>query len=191
MAKERSEDPTEAREAFARGVARGKDPAREAAGGVVVTTLRSPWLGQPCRRCEHTFRRGDRVEAGAGADAAHAGGCPDERGAASAADPPERAAFYAGLAAAHPPPADLRLVRLGPGHPLLGEGRAPFRRPTCAVCGHSLRPFDEVVVCPCQPEAPLCRAAVHRDSIRALHCWDEWSKSKLASYCPVTSRKLT
>lgn len=175
------------REAFERGVERGRDPAREGEGAV-VTTLRSPWLGKPCSRCAFTFRRGDRVVSGA----AHAEkSCPDELSSPGleGADP-ERAAFYQGLAEAYPPPADLELVRLLPGHPLLAR-QGPFSRPACVVCGHSLRPYDEVVVCPCQSDAPLCAAAVHRDPIRALFCWDEWSKSKLARYCPVTSRKLT
>jgi len=189
MARERGEEREDLGEAFSRGLAKGKDPTRQGEGTASVTTLRSPWLGRACARCAHTFRRGDRVLPSADGEASHAGagagGCPDEQSAIEEASP-ERAAFYAGVAAAYPPPPGLPLERIRPRPPSPG----PPARPTCAVCGHSLRPFDEVVVCPCQPDAPLCKAAVHRDAIRALYCWDEWSKSALARYCPATSRKL-
>ncbi len=179
------------REAFEAGLVNGRDPTRRDHGGSTVTTSRSPWLGKTCARCEHTFRRGDRVEAGASGlhEPRHGGVCPDAR-EGSASSSQEREAFYAGVASAFPPPPGLSVVRLLPGDPWIGAPGKMSRRSACVICGHTLRPFDEVVVCPCSPEAPLCRGAVHRDAIRTNYCWDEWKKSKIGQHCPVTSRKL-
>ncbi|TKD03189.1 hypothetical protein [Polyangium fumosum] len=183
------------REAFDRGLGKGRDPTRKepAAGGGTRTTIRSPWLGKTCTHCGHTFRRGDAVDpAGAARDEVrHGEVCPDEETISASASSREREAFYAGVASAHPPPEGLPLVRLLPGDPRLAAPGGAGRRPSCVICGHTLRPFDEVVVCPCSPEAPLCRGAVHRDAIRTMYCFDEWQKSKIGQHCPVTSRKLT
>jgi len=182
-------------EAFEVGLGKGRDPTRRdsAATGGARTTSRSPWLGKPCARCGHTFRRGDRVEPGTETtdEVRHGEVCPDEETAPSSASSREREAFYVGVASAHPPPPGLPLVRLLPGDPRLGSPGPAGRRASCVICGHTLRPFDEVVVCPCCPEAPLCRGAVHRDAIRTMYCYDEWQKSKIGGHCPVTSRKLT
>jgi hypothetical protein len=203
-----SEHPrqTPVREAFARGIASGRDPMNATAlsGGVGVTNLRSPWLQRPCARCSHTFRRGDRVEVQPGGRFMHAAGtpfCGDDparspaapEGEARPIEPatsPVRTAFYAGIALALPPPAGAPIVRLDPGHPLLAPAGPAFGRAACAICGHSLRPFDQVVICPCSPEAPLCRSAVHRDPLRLMMCWDDWKNSHLGNYCPATSRRL-
>jgi hypothetical protein len=183
------------RGAFEAGLGKGRDPTREGpcVEGGARTTSRSPWLGKPCARCGHTFRRGDRVEAAweAAEEVRHGGVCPDEETAAAALSSREREAFYAGVASAHPPPPGLVLERLLPGDPRLTSPGPAGRRPSCVICGHTLRPFDEVVVCPCSPEAPLCRGAVHRDAIRTMYCFDEWQKSKIGGHCPVTSRRLT
>lgn len=207
MAADRDGKHGAAREAFERGALRGRDPessegAREARGGAAVTSLRSSWLGRPCGRCGHTFRRGDGVVVSPEREVIHAWdgalSCPGEvRGAGRVkerggeqARGDERAAFYAGVARAYPPPAELPIVRLAPDHPLVAPSAPVFRRAACALCGHSLRPFDEVVICPCSPDAPLCSGAVHRDPLRTLYCWDEWQKSHLGRFCPVTSRRL-
>jgi hypothetical protein len=192
--------PSPERAAFDQGLASGRDPVNAAAlaGGVGVTNLRSPWLQRPCLRCGHTFRRGDRVEVQPGASYLHASGtsfCVDTASTSTAApadatSSPTRNAFYLGLARACPPPPGAPVVRLEPGHPLLAPPTPAFARSGCAVCGHSFRPFDHVVVCPCSPDDPLCRSAVHRDPIRLMMCWDEWRKSHLGSFCPVTSRRL-
>jgi hypothetical protein len=187
------------RSAFERGLARGRDPLNTAAleGGVGVTNLRSPWLQRPCARCGHSFRRGDRVEVQPGARYLHAPGtslCSGDAahpgGAEGPVSSPVRAAFYAGLARAFPAPAGAPIVRLEPGHPLLAPPGPAFTRAACAICGHTFRPFDQVVVCACSPGAPLCRSAVHRDPLRLMMCWDEWKKSHLSGFCPATSRRL-
>lgn len=181
------------REAFDRGLGKGRDPTRRDPGldGSSRTTIRSPWLGKLCTRCGHTFRRGDVVATAMTDEVRHGGVCPDEEAMSTLASSREREAFYAGVASAHPPPPGLSLVRLLPGDPRLAAPGPLGRRPSCVICGHTLRPFDEVVVCPCSPEAPLCRGAVHRDAIRTMYCFDEWQKSKIGQHCPVTSRKLT
>ncbi len=42
---------------------------------------------------------------------------------------------------------------------------------------------DHVVICPCSPAKPRCRAAVHRDLLRQLHCWDEWVRMRKDDVC--------
>jgi len=49
-------------------------------------------------------------------------------------------------------------------------------RAVCRVCGYTFREGDQVVVCPCYPDDPKCQAAVHRDLLRQLHCWDIWKR---------------
>ncbi len=98
--------------------------------------------------------------------------------------------FFQGLVAAWPD-AQVATTELTPGHALLerlGRGR---RRRFCAICGDTLRPYDRVVICPCQPEAPLCETAVHFDVLRQLHCWHDWVSDPEHLSCPATSRKLS
>jgi len=182
--------------AFFRGVAAGQDPATAAAlqGGRADTNLRSPWLQRRCVRCGHTFRLKDVVEPHPTGGFVHAAGtviCSEPGAPAPAADA-LREAFQAGVRSGSPPPPDLPVVSLGPGHPLLDPPTPAFRRKACSICGHTFRPGDQVVICPCNPDQPVggCAAGVHRDPVRQLFCWDEWSRSKIGGYCPVTSRKL-
>jgi hypothetical protein len=195
-------DPTDTplRAAFDLGLATARDPANRAAvrGSLAVTTLDSPWLYRPCPVCAHSFRVGDPVQIGVqgGADRLvrhHSPQLPCTGEAVAAATrPAELAAFIKGLDITWPPPAGLDLHCLAPGHPLLAAPRGGFGRHTCAVCGHTLRPHDQVVICPCRPSAPMpmCRIAIHRDPLHGLSCWDAWCPDGRAHHCLATSRPL-
>jgi hypothetical protein len=190
------EPPLNLRTAFNRGVAVAIDPANNeviASGGQGITTLNSYWLHQRCSVCSHTFRLGDEVYITEEKIVQHNSALlPCAQGNLSESDPASGISrFFAGLEAAWPPPQDLPIVRLEAGHELLAPPLAGFQRHTCAVCGHTLRLNDLVVICPCSPHQPLCRIAVHRDLIHGLHCFDAWNPgANNQLYCPVTSRKL-
>ncbi len=175
-------DHTDA-EAFARGLRAGRDPANahSLVDGRAKTTLHSPWLRRRCSQTGHTFRVGDPVVV---------------RAATVTLDPtalldltsPEARAFHAGLVAAWPTQA--QVTRLcDAGHPLLAPPTAAFPRRQCAVCGHTFRLGDQVVLCPCSPGRPMCGGAVHRDPMRSLTCWDD-AQAQMRGRCPVTARVL-
>jgi len=88
----------------------------------------------------------------------------------------ERNEFYAGLEAAWPMPDNLPVKRLKADDLLLAPPRMGHGRASCRVCGYTFREGDQVVLCPCHPDEPRCRAAVHRDLLRQLHCWDMWKR---------------
>lgn len=163
-----------------------------AKGGVAVTLVTSPWLFQICPECLHTFRVGDEVEVELDKSIRHAGSrgqCLCEL--AGTADPAgEAARFYEGLNEAWPAPEEFHILRLEPGHELLARPRGATGRRSCAICAHTFRPNDLVVICPCSPAEPLCAAAIHRDVIHNMTCWDAWNPDKVREYCPVTSRRL-
>ncbi|MGK7874145.1 MAG: hypothetical protein AB4426_12770 [Xenococcaceae cyanobacterium] len=193
---EKSEILLNLRTIFDHGVAVAIDPTNNdaiALGGQGTTTLNSYWLHQRCPVCSHTFRLGDEVEIAEDKSVRHNSALlPCAQGNVTALDPgQETSAFFAGLDAAWPPPKDIPIVRLEATHELLAPPLAGFQRHTCAVCGHSLRLNDHVVICPCSPHKPLCKIAVHRDLIHGLHCFDAWNPAANGQlYCPVTSRKL-
>jgi hypothetical protein len=180
--------------AFEAGLAEAADPANAAsvAGGHAVTTLRSRWLHLPCPLCRHTFRLGDEVDLGSDGVARHGPAVRvcGRRDACAVRSDAEAAEFFTGLEETWPPPPGLPVRRLALGHPLLAPPYAGFRRHTCAVCGHTLRPGDAIVRCPCSPSAPVCQVAIHRDPVQGLHCWDAWNPGGYLRYCPATSRKL-
>ncbi len=184
-----------------------REPSSSSQTRQVTTTLRSRWLHRLCPVCGHTFRPGDDVQVSPGETAVHdmpglrcaplvAEGRVDgsrprisAEGASSSLDPPEATsqAFFDGLAAAWPMPEDVAVVRLEGDHPLLVPPRGGIPRRSCRVCGHSFRPMDHVVLCPCaqggRPADPRCRVAVHRDLLRQLHCWDDWVQGDLREQC--------
>lgn len=157
-------------------------PRAPAPGETELTTLRSAWLCHRCPVCGHSFRVGDRVRHVAQGCTVHAipGLCPT---AAEAAVEPEaggdilRDAFLAGLERACPLPTNVPVHRLVRGHNLLAPPAPGLPRHYCRVCGHTFRPGEIVIICPCHPDAPKCRVGVHRDHIRNLWCWDEWRQA--------------
>ncbi len=183
---------------FSQGEAAAADPEnREAVlGGRAVTNLRSRWLHLRCDICGHSFRNGDAVEVGLDGKVSHASKELPCNGGDFAMTPDvvEAGEFFEGLDEAWPPPAGLCVKRLEQGSPqgdvLLAPPVAGFRRHRCAVCGHTFRPLDQVVICPCRPHDPMCILAIHRDPVRGLNCWEAWNPGQVQRYCPVTSRKL-
>jgi len=188
--------PPQLRTAFYKGVAVARDPDNNRAiqqGGQGTTTLNSYWLHQKCPVCAHSFRVGDQVDITEDGTVRHNSAllpCTQNHRLSSELSQ-ETSEFFAGLDAAWQPPEDIPMVRLEPGDELLAPPLANFQRHTCAVCGHTLRRHDCVVICPCSPNQPLCRIAVHRDLIHGLYCLEAWNPSANGqTYCPITSRKL-
>ncbi|OIJ99913.1 hypothetical protein BIV25_08695 [Streptomyces sp. MUSC 14] len=198
--------PADVASAFERGLQRGDNPQVAGADGPASTTLDSRWLGTwrrpgsarraPCRVCGHTFRLDDTVylrhaEDGRLADVTHhlrnlpcSGEAP---GASGPPDPGAQAAFFHGVDDTDPRPDTLHTVRLMPDDPVLGR---PGRRNACFVCTHTFRLFETVVVCPCSPEAPGCRKAVHQDPARGLGCFEQWRSELTVKQCPMNFRTL-
>lgn len=168
------------------------DNAPHLQAGRAVTTLQSPWLHLRCRVCGHTFRPGDAVEVSSAGEALHSTpGLPCAGGTGEAHEATaETGEFFDGVESTWPPPADLPLHRLQPGHPLLAPPVHGFRRRACAVCGHTFRVHDSVILCPCFPTRPRCMVAIHRDPVHGLHCWEDWNPGAHQLHCPGTSRKL-
>lgn len=179
-------------EQFEAGLAMGLDPDSQAMGEEGnagdtqrTTTLRSRWLHRRCSICGHSFRLGDEVVVRTGIGALH-----DMTGLRCAggknADPPDPAIkrlFFEGLDQAWPMPEGVKIARLEGDHYLLASPHKGHARAACRVCGHTFRPGDHVVICPCSPEVPKCIAAVHRDTLNQLHCWDEWVKARTGDTC--------
>jgi len=180
---------------FERGIAGAGDPTNVAAihaGGEARTTLSSSWLSDACPVCSHTFRLGDTVLIAADRSVRH--DMPDLP-CAGGGEPvfrqiPEAAEFFAAMDIAWPPPRETPVRCLVPDDGLVAPPKDGFRRHTCFICAHTLRPGDLVVVCPCSPRAPLCIAAIHRDPVHNLSCLEQWNPSDRQKYCPVTSRSL-
>jgi Zn finger protein HypA/HybF involved in hydrogenase expression len=183
--------------AFEQGFAAAMDPinASSIQEGCAITTLNSYWLHRHCHKCEHTFRTGDEVYIFKDSTVLHNSNllaCAEKQ-TITAHRPAETMAFFQGLDITWPPPKDFPLKRLEEGDPLIAPAYAGFQRHTCAVCGHTLRLHDLVVICPCQPQTPMCQIAIHRDPIHGLHCWELWDNwaPDQKRFCPATSRKLT
>lgn len=206
MASQSNPSSKELRAEFDRSVAVAMDPSNDAAiqaGGKATTTLNSFWLHQVCPVCKHTFRLGDEVEIDANGTVLHNSAllpCAQQEVQEVTVNQAtsETTEFFTGLDEAWPPPQDMPVRRLDfeteIGKKLLVKPVGAFRRPSCAVCSHTLRLHDHVVICPCSPHEPLCQTAVHRDLLHGLHCLDAWNPSANSAdgraYCPVTSRKL-
>lgn len=184
-----------------RGEAEALDPVNAEAveGGRAVTTLQSRWLHRLCPVCGHTFRPGDEVDVAPDGTVRHDGGLlpcavghdpDDDHSPARESAPAELADFFTGLHESWPPPDDLPVRRLEEGDSLLDPPIHGFRRHTCAVCAHTLRPLDHVIICPCSPDRPLCAVAIHRDLLRGLHCWSAWDPGAVRQHCPATSREV-
>ncbi len=200
---------------FERGLRAGRDPfsagtntkasaSQAADNGIVRTTLASAWLRRLCPRCGHSFRLDDRIARDQGR-IVHAAGTDICNMSASSTterpnaghdprDPRRQDAarleqqFNAGLRRAHQlGPGGPLVTTLLPGHRLLAPPRQGFGRKRCAVCGHTLRPYDDVVICPCQPHDPICQAAVHCDRVHQMPCLDDWADRAGGTACPVTS----
>ncbi|WP_239382647.1 hypothetical protein [Frankia sp. CIT1] len=189
----------------------GRDGSRSA-----VTHSESWWTHLRCTRCGHTFRRGDRVRLRGDATTGDPGsvvhldpalGCADEAVATrqhpapsgdtaadavtnTAEDAAELAAFAAGLLDAWPPAGDAPVVRLAPHAFQVARPDMGPDAPKCLVCAHTFRPGEQVVVCPCGLHRGVCVAAVHRDPVAGLTCWDDWQPDGTLTHCPVTLNRV-
>ncbi|VFN00072.1 MAG: hypothetical protein BECKG1743D_GA0114223_105433 [Candidatus Kentron sp. G] len=162
----------------------------------LITGLRSHWLHQRCLVCGHSFRPGDEAVPTADGAVIHdmpGLWCADRqrgiRGNDDNLDHSNRdneqmiGEFFIGLHEAWPMPEDVPVIRLEAGHPLLANPGSGRIRTSCRICGHTFRVFDQVVICPCSPLAPKCQCAVHRDTLKQLHCWDEWMRGREGDSC--------
>lgn len=188
---------------FEQGVSAGLDPdghplalERSAVHATVsgtpehhVTGVRSRWVSRRCPVCGHSFRLGDEVILYPDGGVVHDTPglrCASEAGQQAAGSTPTSGTytdFFAGLNQACPLPASVPVVQLVAEHPLLVPPQRGHARRACRVCGHTFRPFDHVVICPCFPNAPRCAAVVHRDPWRQLYCWDEWQRAGNTKTC--------
>lgn len=170
---------------FRRGFTEGRDPTNVTPmpGSEAVTTRTADWRGLVCMQTGHTFRRGDRVRFGDNLK-------PALLDPPSELEAPEVREFIAGLEEASGHIGTQRMM-IVPGHALLSwaPGRIPRHR--CAICGHTLRPYEIVVICPCNPAAPLCGLPVHQDPRQSLACYDAWRQSsERAQFCLANSRRV-
>ncbi len=182
-------------ELFDRGRQHGMDRTNSGADGPAVTTAASFWVAEGgsrvCPVCRHTFRIGERVwvdhaVAGKPARVVHASRelpCHGETVEGGTDDPELAARFFAAVDASNPLKGGVRLKADSPQVAKL------VHRVKCAGCGHSLRPLEVIVFCPCDPEKPRCRLAVHNDRARGVSCFDEWLTGRPLEHCPMSYRK--
>jgi hypothetical protein len=182
---------------FEQGLLAGAESHSLPTGDSARITATSRWLNRRCGRCNHTFRRGDpvRVDPGSGDvrhldPATHCGSDADDVAASPAAE-----AFIAGLLQAWPAAGEVPVFRLAEGDLQVATPGAGPLAMTCLVCGHTFRPGDYVVVCPCaqdvdDPRRAFCSVSVHRDPARGLNCWDDWLPAGRPRRCPRTVEKL-
>ncbi|CAL9565655.1 hypothetical protein SUDANB95_04684 [Actinosynnema sp. ALI-1.44] len=192
---ERSTGQPAAEDGFTEGLRRGVDRTNSGVDGPAVTTANSFWVAggqQVCPVCRHTFRVNDRVHvqhatADGGARVVHASEelpCHGDATVGQRDDPALATEFYAAIDRLDA----LNQVaqRLNPGSWMVAN--LP-KRVRCAGCGHSLRPFEAVVLCPCDETAPKCKLPVHHDPARGLDCRDRWLLNKKLAHCPMSYRK--
>ncbi|HET9895630.1 MAG TPA: hypothetical protein VFQ44_11945 [Streptosporangiaceae bacterium] len=176
------------------------EPEDERADGSAVTRLSSWWNHLRCLRCGHTFRRGDSVRVNdrerTVLHLAPVLNCGIPRPEDAGADE-EIAAFREGLRLAWPATQGVRLRRLAADDWRIPKGPDDVREANvCLECGHTFRPGEYVIVCPCRPEQAAgpdgptldagCGRAVHRDPAAGLSCWDSWRPDGTVPVCPVT-----
>jgi len=181
------------------GISVGREPqaafTEDTVSGVVITRSSSWWNKQRCKTCGHTFRRGDRALVDAAAHTAKhlmpgldCGTNPDGQDAEAGGGAGDRDAFADGLLATWP--ANVPISRLEPTDWRIPRPGGQQAAPTCLYCGHTFRPGEHVVICPCQPEKQACGIAVHRDPASGSPCWDRWQPTGKLTVCPTTTARL-
>lgn len=186
--------------AFRLGERAAFEPPPDAGESGQTTTTRVSWWNHLiCATCGHTFRRGDRVRIDQASSAVvhldPALGCAtanqhDEAvRQVAASGSPELDDFAEGLVASWPSAGGTPVTRLGHGDWRTTKPRPPLERARCLFCAHTFRENEHVVVCPCSPANPACGAAVHRDPIAGLVCWESWQPTGRVRLCPLTSSR--
>jgi hypothetical protein len=189
------------------GIEAGQFPRGPAdAAGRTLTTASSRWLGIRCGKCQQTFRRGDMVLAGAGLETIRhldprlrcGPDGPGPAGGVTSADAPARDTedFVRGLLDEWPPITRVPVYQLTEDDWQVTGPHSGPDSPACRGCGHTFRPGDYVIICPCagaddDPRRGYCQIAVHRDPGRGLSCWDDWAPSGRLPRCPRTLNKVT
>jgi hypothetical protein len=97
--------------------------------------------------------------------------------------------FASGLATTWPPDADVPLSVLGEDDWRVTRPPEPMERARCLFCAHTFRAGEQVVTCPCRPQDAACGAAVHRDPVAGLVCWESWHPGGEVEICPITTRR--
>jgi hypothetical protein len=180
---------TAAAEQFAAGYEAGTGRLGPAGptDGDIVTPGSAWWHHQWCETCGHTFRRGDAVRLSGGRvghlDPALA--CLNATGRPPASTAAQRA-FNDGLHAEWPAGEGAGTFLLAADDPLLAPPLGDLRRAFCRYCGHTFRPDEHVVQCPCRPDLRRCAVALHRDPAGGLMCWEAWITGGRTRTCPVT-----
>ena len=179
------------------GIAEAMDPDNASGDhdGPIVTTRSSAWIYDSCVTCGHSFRAGDEVAVDETGIVRHHSAmlpCSGEGEFTGGGDKARATiqAFFKGLEETWPPPEHLPIIRLEEGHPLLAPPMGRMRRRSCAFCGHTFRPRDQVIICPCSPGEPKCLIAIHRDPMHGLNCWETWNPGSVLRHCPMSSRPL-
>jgi hypothetical protein len=177
------------------GIELGLDPQPipDAGGDGVRTTSPTSWWNHGfCGTCGHSFRRGDRVLVDQRARTVkHLVPnltCGTVPGDPEPADGDELAEFASGLLSTWP--AGVPVIRLTATDPRIPRGPRVTKPPVCLYCGHSFRPGEYVVVCPCSRDDPVCGTAIHRDPAIGLICWEQWRPSGGVTICPVTRARV-
>jgi hypothetical protein len=221
-----AEESIDAAVGFQRGLDAGLHPQiRSSPDGVTVITGTSRWLGRRCPYCDHTFRRGDAVHVGPGRNdirhldpalrcgsavgggQGHEADDPDAHDVAGrggnagpttsgSAGSPVVGELVAGILTAWPPVGDVPVYRLAEGDVQLTQPGSGPTSMECPGCGHTFRPGDHVIVCPCAQgpddvRRSYCRLSVHRDPARGLNCWDDWCPTGRPHRCPRTIEVLS
>ncbi|MDJ0837765.1 MAG: hypothetical protein QNK37_14715 [Acidobacteriota bacterium] len=185
----------EVKREFEVGIAEAMDPSGviTTPGENQVTTHASTWVYDTCITCGHSFRVGDEVQIDEQGAVRHHSALLPCAGDGKSAELGEEARtvlkeFFEGLDEVRPPPKHLPIIRLEDGHLLTAPPLGQMKRRGCAFCGHTFRPGDHVIVCPCNPGDPRCILAIHRDPMHGLNCWETWNPGSALEYCPMSSR---
>ena len=166
-------------------------------GGIATTTLSSSWLYKKCHSCDHSFRLDDTVLIAENGQIYHDTEllrCFGQDEKREEIEYDEIYDFYNGILETYRPREGFSASILSAENPVISHLLAPaahgFQRYHCGICTHTLRQNDIIVLCPCHPENPQCRMAIHWDPFRGLNCWGEWSSRKAEKYCPAFSQRV-
>jgi hypothetical protein len=191
---------TEDIEEFNSGFNASMDPSNKNKldGGDAITTISSAWLHTKCKKCKHSFRLDDVVFIDERHDVYHNTKllrCAEGHFfTESAEDHDVTFEYYTGILDSYKPDGNFAAYIINRENDdvsfLLAEPIGGLKRYQCGICSHTLRVNDIIVLCPCHPENPRCRLAIHWDPFRGLNCWGEWSSNKSQSHCPAFSNLL-
>lgn len=159
-----------------------------------ITTQHSSWRFSKCNVCKHTFRKDDVVWVGSDQIVIHdSSALPCKNGGGDLSARPLASSmeeFYKGMDEMWPPSASITIKRLEATDPQVAHPFLGSERQECAVCGHTLRVNDIVVICPCKPNNPGCQTAIHRDPIQGLFCYSAWNLGRVKMHCPSFYREI-